>query len=64
MAQIGLLEKKKQTRRGARGGEGGGEKIIFWEKPGIYRFLTFPLEFPGRTKLHPWKFRKTPGNSR
>ena len=48
------------------------------ETPGIFRIFILPLEIPGKTKLHPWKFykivldplenprrskTKTPGNS-
>ena len=26
---------------------------------GLFHFFTLPLKIPGKTKLHPWKFRKT-----
>ena len=35
------------------------ENIIFWKKtPGIFRFVTLPLEIPDKMKLHPWKLHK------
>ena len=41
-----------------RGGGGRGRlKIYFFEKtPGIFRFVTLPLEIPDKTSFHPWKF--------
>ena len=54
------------------------EDILLWKKPGIFRFVTLPLELLGITMFHYWKFRKivlnpleinqgqkikTPGNS-
>ena len=31
---------------------------FFGKTLGIFRFLTLPLEIPGKTKLHPWKLCK------
>ena len=32
----------------------------FWKKtPGIFRFVTLPLEIPDKMKLHSWKLHKT-----
>ena len=37
----------------------GGLSTYFLEKsPGIFHFITLPLEIPNKTKLHPWKFHK------
>ena len=44
---------KKQVQWG--GGVGGAEVI---NPTRIFHFLTLPLEVPGKTKLHPWKFHK------
>ena len=35
------------------------EDILFWKTPGVFYFVTLPLEIPDKTKLHPWKFHKT-----
>ena len=42
---MGYSRKKKQGW--------GVEDTLFWTSPGIFRFLTLPLEIPDKTKLHP-----------
>ena len=34
------------------------EDILFWNSPGVFRFVTLPLEIPEKTIFHPWKFCK------
>ena len=38
-------------------GGGGGWGHTFWKSPVEY-FIFLPLEIPGKTKLHSWKFYK------
>ena len=40
---LGLPEKNKQ----------GSWEDIFEKTPGIFRFLTLPMEIPDKTRLHP-----------
>ena len=56
---------------------GGVKDILFWNRPGFFRFLTLSLGILDKLKLHPFKFHKivlhpleilrpttrTPGNS-
>ena len=45
------------SRKSPNREEGGGWGYTFFEKtPGIFRFVTLPLEFPDKTSFHLWKF--------
>ena len=34
------------------------EDILFWNSPGVLRFVNLPLEIPEKTIFQPWKFCK------
>ena len=46
------------SRKSPNRGEGRGRLRIYFfeENPGIFRFVTLPLEIPDKTSFHPWKF--------
>ena len=52
MSNVGLFQKKPKQE--------GLRIYIFWKKnPGIFRFVTLPLEIPEKIKFHSCKFFKT-----
>ena len=47
------------SRKRPKREEGWGLRTYFFENtPGIFWFLTLPLDIPDKTKLHPWKLHK------